>query len=38
MGIVHKILYWCDSAWGKPLVGVENFQDFNIIDFHLSSL
>jgi hypothetical protein len=32
--IVHKILYWCDSAWGRPLVGVENLQDFNMTVFH----
>jgi hypothetical protein len=34
MFIVHKILYWCDSAWGRPLVGVENLQDFNMTVFH----
>jgi hypothetical protein len=34
--IVHKILYWCDSAWGRPLVRVENLQDFNMTVFHWS--
>jgi hypothetical protein len=32
----HKILYWCDSAWGRPLVGDENLQDFNMTVFHWS--
>jgi hypothetical protein len=37
---VHKILYWCDSAWGRPLVvGVENLQDgFSLILLFVSYL